>query len=169
VSAHECPFESAILEALAAGRWPEAESQELRDHADTCEVCRDVALVANVFRQDYGRLSADGEVPSAARVWWRAQMRARAEAARAAERPIAVVHALAAACCVGLLMAAVTLAWPWLAEHVPVWLAQSDTGAVANEGEAGWAILRPAGLALIVAIAAFVVAPLVLFFAFTDD
>lgn len=53
------------------------------------------------------------EPPSSARVWWRAQMRARQEAAAAANRPMTVVHALAIACGVGLLLGlgSVSLAW----------------------------------------------------------
>jgi hypothetical protein len=48
--------------------------------------------------------------PSSAIVWWRAQMRARQEAARAVERPLTIVHAFAIACGVGLLASAVGLA-----------------------------------------------------------
>lgn len=48
--------------------------------------------------------------PSSAIVWWRAQMRARQEAARTVERPLTIVHALAIACGFGLLVSAVGLA-----------------------------------------------------------
>jgi hypothetical protein len=41
-------------------------------------------------------------VPPAGLVWWRAQLRARQEAARAAERPLKVAHSLAAASVVGV-------------------------------------------------------------------
>jgi hypothetical protein len=42
-------------------------------------------------------------VPSAGRVWFLAQLKARREAARAAARPIAVVQAIAAACAAGVI------------------------------------------------------------------
>lgn len=42
--------------------------------------------------------------PSSAIVWWRAQMRARQEAARVVERPLTIVHAVAIACGLGLLL-----------------------------------------------------------------
>jgi len=49
-------------------------------------------------------VSARGEAapPSAAVMWWRAQRRARQEAAQLADKPIVVVHALAIACFAGL-------------------------------------------------------------------
>jgi hypothetical protein len=48
--------------------------------------------------------------PSSAIVWWRAQMRARQEASRAIERPLTIVHALAIACGLGLLLSIAGLA-----------------------------------------------------------
>lgn len=54
------------------------------------------------------------EPPSSARVWWRAQMRARQEAAAAATRPMTVVHAVAIACGIGLLLGLGTLSLAWL-------------------------------------------------------
>ena len=54
------------------------------------------------------------EPPSSARVWWRAQMRARQEAAQAANRPLRIVHAVAIACGAGLLLGLGTIAIAWL-------------------------------------------------------
>lgn len=56
----------------------------------------------------------EAEPPSSARVWWRAQMRARQEAAQAANRPLTFVHAVAIACGVGLLLGLGTIALAWL-------------------------------------------------------
>ncbi len=63
---------------------------------------------------------------SAAIVWWRSQMRARREAAQLAEKPIAVVHALAIAASVGVMLAvlgyaigAVKGSWDRLAATLP--------------------------------------------------
>ena len=44
----------------------------------------------------------EAQPPSSAIVWWRAQMRARQEAARLAEQPITIVHALSIAAGIGL-------------------------------------------------------------------
>ena len=60
--------------------------------------------------------------PSSAIVWWRAQMRARQEAAKAVERPLTIVHALAIACGFGLLVSAVGLAAAALGDP-GVWVA----------------------------------------------
>ncbi|HEY6843311.1 MAG TPA: hypothetical protein VI391_04030 [Thermoanaerobaculia bacterium] len=54
------------------------------------------------------------EPPSSARVWWRAQMRARQEAAQAANQPLTIVHAVAIACAAGLVLGLGTVAIAWL-------------------------------------------------------
>ena len=49
------------------------------------------------------------------RVWWRAEMRARQEAARKAAQPISFALGAAAACAGGVVLALGVLAWPMLA------------------------------------------------------
>ena len=74
--------------------------------------------------------------PSSAIVWWRAQMRARQEATKAVERPLTIVHAIALACGLGLLLSAVGLAGAGL-KGSAAWLGgvyqsvSSGTGALA--------------------------------------
>lgn len=65
------------------------------------------AIVAEALAAEASAAGSEAAPPSAAIVWWRAQMRARQEAAQLADKPIVVVHALAIACGVGL---ALTLA-----------------------------------------------------------
>lgn len=93
-------------------------------------------------------------VPTAEIVWWRAQMRAREEAARAAARPILFTQALAVAALIGLLVSVVGRPTP----PVMWWAGMSDL---------------PARLPLVpVAIAAvcwLIVAPAALYFAFSRD
>jgi len=60
------------------------------------------AIVAEAMSAEASMARHEAAPPSSAIVWWRAQMRARQEAARAVERPLTIVHALAIACGVGL-------------------------------------------------------------------
>jgi hypothetical protein len=60
------------------------------------------AIVAEAIAAEAVLARTEAAPPSSAIVWWRAQMRARQEAARAAERPIAIVHGLAIACGAGV-------------------------------------------------------------------
>jgi hypothetical protein len=60
------------------------------------------AIVAEAIAAEAARARAEATPPSGAIVWWRAQVRARQEAARAADRPITIVHGLAIACAAGL-------------------------------------------------------------------
>ena len=101
----ECSREPELVEAFAEGRWPDACDEDLRRHADQCAVCADVLEVASSMQDDYRSAIAEVQVPSASLVWWRAELRARHEAARTAARPITVVHAFAAAAAVGVILA----------------------------------------------------------------
>jgi hypothetical protein len=60
------------------------------------------AIVAEAIAAEAALARTEAAPPSSAIVWWRAQMRARQEAARAADRPITIVHGLAIACGAGL-------------------------------------------------------------------
>jgi hypothetical protein len=60
------------------------------------------AIVAEAIAAEAALARAEAAPPSGAIVWWRAQLRARQEAARAADRPITIVHGLAIACGAGL-------------------------------------------------------------------
>jgi len=60
------------------------------------------AIVAEAIAAEAAIANREAAPPSSAIVWWRAQMRARQEAARSANRPITVIHALAIACFAGL-------------------------------------------------------------------
>jgi hypothetical protein len=101
---HLCPRETDLWDAIAAGRWPDAADANLRAHVVGCAVCRDLALVAGTLQRDACDVRRAATPPTSAIVWWRAQMRARQEAAHAADLPITVVQALAIASAAGLLL-----------------------------------------------------------------
>jgi hypothetical protein len=61
------------------------------------------AIVAEAIAAEASMATTEAHPPSSGIVWWRAQMRARQEAAQLADRPITIVHGLAIACAVGLL------------------------------------------------------------------
>ncbi len=65
------------------------------------------AIVADAIAADAATASMEAQPPSSAIVWWRAQMRARREAAELAEKPITIVHALSIAAGIGLVMSVV--------------------------------------------------------------
>ena len=67
------------------------------------------AIVAEAIAAEASVARTEAAPPSAAVVWWRAQMRARREAAQLADKPIAIVHALAIACGGGLTLALIGL------------------------------------------------------------
>ena len=105
----ECPREQEVLDAITAGRWPEKLGNELSQHVSSCTVCADLGLVAQAFNDDCQAAFENVRVPSAGLVWWKAELRARREAVRTANRPINIAQWAAAGS--GFLIAVLVLFW----------------------------------------------------------
>ena len=89
----ECRHEADLVAAVTSGRWPAAVDQALREHVASCAVCADVLQVAEAMTALEQETLADTRLPAAGQVWWRAQVRARHEAAAVAARPVMVAQA----------------------------------------------------------------------------
>jgi len=94
----ECVREHEVLDAIAAGRWPDKLGEELATHVASCSICADLGLVAKAFNEDYQDALTNVRVPSAGLVWWRAELRARQDAVRTVNRPISWAQYIAAGC-----------------------------------------------------------------------
>ena len=110
----DCRHEQDVLDAIAANRWPHRCERELRQHVARCTVCGDLAAVVDALAADRDELWPDVHVPGAGTVFWRAQLRAREEAARRASRPIAAVQAVAMVALVVALSAVAYITAPLL-------------------------------------------------------
>ena len=95
-----CERENEILRAIAARQWPERCDAELRAHAASCTECADLVEVATALTEERDAAVAEAHLPSSGAVWWRAQLRARQDAARLARRVISFVQAAAVAAAV---------------------------------------------------------------------
>jgi hypothetical protein len=102
---YECSREQDVLDALSAGRWPDRCDPDLRAHVTSCRLCTDLADVATALIDDHDSAWREARVPPSGVVWWRAQLRAREEAARAAGRPLAFIQGVAASLAVWLVVA----------------------------------------------------------------
>ena len=119
-----------------------------------CPVCADVALVARVLRDERHEAWRDAHVPAAGHVWWRATIRARAESARAAARPITLAQGLGGACAAGVCAALIGLTWPSVAQSLS-WIGAALSWGGRMDSSAGrlglqqtlWPILVPSGSA----------------------
>jgi hypothetical protein len=118
----ECEFEPEVVAAVLQSRWPERADPELRAHVAGCAICSDVAAVAGIFEEARQESGIRAEVPESARVWWRAQLRARREAAEAAARPMIAAQVIALVCTAGLLVACFRNAAPQL-QSALAWMA----------------------------------------------
>lgn len=147
----DCGREQDVLDAVASRRWPDRAGDELRAHVAACAICADLAEVAQALQEEHARVWRDARVPAPGLVWWRAEMRARQEAARTAARPILLAQAVAAACAAGLALALLSLTAPWLRD-------------------VDWLVVLQRGLPLAVIVAAWlVVAPVALYLVFSDE
>jgi hypothetical protein len=111
VSAAGCTHEHDVVALVLSGRWPEGCDATLQAHAESCETCREVVAIAAVLRVDRQQL-AGVTVPAVGQVWWRAAIRARADAARDAARPMVWLQGLTGAAAVGIILAGLSLMWP---------------------------------------------------------
>ncbi len=165
-----CPREAELWEAITTGRWPDATNADLWAHVNACATCRDVALVSSSLSTEGSAARREAAPPSAAVVWWRAQMRAKQEAALAAERPITIAQGLAAAAALGLGVALADWALPWL--HTPLaWFAalRDATGLSAADVAAVDLTSRWIVLPLALIVVSLVFAPIAVYVITLDD
>ena len=154
-----CPREPELWEAIAAGRWPLPPADDLAAHVASCRSCADLVSVATALMAEGSSARRDAMVPSAAVVWWRAQMRARQEAARTVTRPITVVQGLAIACAAGVALGLAGFAIAWLRDAAASMLGWSSAVAsvAATLGTfdltSRWVVL-PAGMLIATALLA---------------
>ncbi len=148
-----CSREADVVAAVGAGRWPDATAASLRAHVAGCAVCRDVADVAMLV----GGLEADATLgatlPAAGQVWWRARVRARAEAARRAARPVLAAQAIGAACALGLLAAVLSYLLPAVSRTAGALLgpiASLESSLMTYAALGAWLILAPVAVYLAV-------------------
>jgi predicted anti-sigma-YlaC factor YlaD len=125
MNATECARESEIIDEIAAGRWPLEAPAALTAHAASCPVCADLALAASALHDDQAAAAqAPMALPSAGQVWWRAELRARHEAVRMAQRPMLAVQVVAAVVFLAALAAGVRSlapeAWAWVTRTATV-------------------------------------------------
>jgi hypothetical protein len=165
----ECPREAEVFEAIAFGRWPAHAGAELRAHVAECPVCRDVADVAPALHADRQALICGSHPPTAGVVWWRATIRARAEATRTAMQPITLWQGIAAASIVGVVAALAGGLWQWsrtadrIGGLVELLVSRGDGASLASFG------FEHAALVLLGVVVCLVLAPVALYLTLSDD
>jgi hypothetical protein len=166
----QCAHEQDVVAAVLGHRW-DAADEGLKQHAASCDICRDVVAVATLLSDDQERSRSNVRVPAAGQIWWRSAIRARLEGAQAAARPMTWLHGIAGACALGLAIAVIGMAWPSLRDMAG-WVAARTLPADSGIGDAASfltaALLGSFPLAFLVT-ACIVLAPVALYFALSDD
>jgi hypothetical protein len=167
----ECLREQDVMDAVASGRWPDRSDPELRRHVDGCAICQDVATIFPAISAERDETWEAVSVPAASVVWWRAQIRAREEASRAAQRPIAVTQGVAMVCLLAAVLVLIPLAWPALtytagAVSAGIEWITPRASAVSN----AFALVTGTALPVLpFAAASLLLAPILLYYALTEE
>jgi hypothetical protein len=166
----DCGREEEVFEALTSARWPDACSRDLSTHVAACPACADLVQVVLALTADQAAAVPTAPVPSSAVVWWRAQMRARQEAAQAASRPITVVQGIALASAIALLLATAGAALAFFKGTVPTIQTMVETARTFVPASSTEPLLTPHTVAIALLIAIWLLAaPLVAYLACADD
>lgn len=151
----DCGREEEILDVVATGRWPAGCDADLAAHLEHCRPCQDLVAVVTALAGEHESAWAEARVPSSTMVWWRAQVKAREEAARSAACPIAFAQGVAAACgvwiAVSLLRMApgpVSLRWSSAIAYLSAALPDIFAGLTSIPGGTAFAALLGGSLVL---------------------
>ncbi len=164
----ECPREQDVLDALAAGSWPRRAEHELRVHVGACEICSDLAEVVCALGDDQEHAWQDARVPSSAVMWWRAQMRARQEAARQVARPISFAQGIAAVSAL-VVTAALLTAWSPSLPRLIGGFVDGDMPVLPRVDLAALVLTQGWLIPVLIAGIWLVLAPVAVYFAILDD
>ena len=170
MSAFDCAREQEVVNAVLSGRWPDRCDESLVAHAAQCVTCREVAQVSVLLHEDVDHARLDVIVPAAGQIWWRAAVRARLESTHAAARPMTWMHAITGAIVLGVFLAGLTAVWPMVPGVLNMIRALSSEVLPSPEVTSALAggLAMAAGVGM-VAAAILVIAPLALYFVFSDD
>jgi hypothetical protein len=129
-----------------------------------------MATLATALRTDRDEMLRAAHVPAAGQVWWRAALRAHAEAVHAARRPIVCLQGLAAACLVGVAAAFGATSWDAVHDGVSSLAARAPRVQVSSLDVSRIAeVLQPI-LPVAIAIGVCVlVTPVLVYMALSDD
>lgn len=128
-----CVFEEKIERASRSGHW----SDELLAHVAGCHACEEVALVTNYLSASSHATATNAELPDAGRIWWKAQLSAKAVAMERALRPIVWAHRFAFGAFAATVVAAIILWWPRIAglggDFVEMWTRRNAAATVGHD------------------------------------
>ncbi len=165
-----CPHESAVVEAVLAGRWPKPCDEALVAHAVGCDVCGEVVAITTLIHDDSERARSEVQVPASGQVWWRAAVRARLDSTQASMRPMTWLHGITAAVAVGVMLAVIGVTWPMLMPVLErLWTMVAGYFPSADVANAVANGLRVSAMLGLIAAAILLLAPLALYFALSDD
>ena len=136
---------------------------------NACAVCSDLADVTGAVVDDRDRAWSQARVPSAGIVWWRAQLRAREDAARAAGRPVAFIQGIAASVAIWLILSLVRAVPAEYLEEWRTWITSALPHLTFTMADVA-RVTSTVPLVLFILVAVWLVlAPVAIYFAAADE
>jgi hypothetical protein len=163
----DCPREADVLDAIVFARGAGVSADALAGHVAGCPICSDLVEIARTLHDDRAAALGDAHPPTAAVMWWRATIRARAEAARTAMRPITVLQGVAGACVAGATMALATVAWRSI--DIGARLGELVSRVALEQSARAGLTFDHAAVIVATLVACLVLAPVALFLTLADD
>jgi hypothetical protein len=144
----------------------------LRGHIAACGSCAELLQVATALLEERELAANEASVPPSGVVWWRAQLRAREDAARAAAWPLAFFQGVAAS--VALWLVVTLLRTIPAADAAAAWArATRAISSISLDWPAVTAVAQAAGslpTGIMCLLAAWVMlAPVAIYFAIVDE
>ena len=169
MSLRECPLEEEILTEAMQSRCPDQANPALRAHAAQSASGAAVAAIASLTAAAREEDGTHAEIPEAGLVWWRAQLRARREAAKSAGRPITAAQVIAFACAAGLLGACFGATSTWFQSLVRTLISGLSGLRLPQLGPIASALIAQYGAWVAAGGAVLLVIPTVIYLAFLRE
>jgi hypothetical protein len=135
-------------------------------------MCADLVEVAAALLDDREQAWREARVPPSGVVWWRAQLRAREDAARAAGRPLAFIQGIAASVALWLVVTLVRAVPPAELAAWRAWAGGLVPSVTITIGDVA-SLVRVAGIVpigiLCLLAAWLMLAPIAIYFAAADE
>ena len=142
-----CRFEKSVWQAVISSSWTEA----LQQHAATCDVCGEVALVSGGLQELSRKEPAANSLPDPRQILWRGEWLAARSAGERATRPILIYLWFATVVGVLGLAGSVFWAWPLVESWLPGWRVELPTFGLSFPTPAVYGAVLPVCAAIVLA------------------
>ena len=134
-SSKGCPQEASVSKATRTGQWDNA----LEEHAATCPVCSEVALISDSLRTIALETEDHKSLPDPYLVWLKAKLAERQAASHRVSKRWDLAEALSQCVAAVVLAGWLWAEWPSIYQRLAEWMPASALG----DWSLAWSLLSP--------------------------